>query len=126
MMHYPELIRNVAIVGHLHHGKTLLMDLFVGDTHPGLIKYGGDLRYTDTRFDEQERQVSLKSRPMSLILQNSKEKSYLVNLFDTPGHLDFTDEMCAALRICDGAILVVDCIEGVMLQTEKAIKYLIS
>lgn len=110
-------------MGHLHHGKTLLMDLFVADTHPQLIKYDGDLRYTDTRFDEQERKMSMKARPMSLILENSKEKSYLINIMDTPGHPNFTDEMCAALRICDGAILVVDCIEGVMMQTEEAIKY---
>ena len=110
-------------MGHLHHGKTLLMDLFVADTHPALVRYDADLRYTDSRFDEQERQLSTKCRPMSLVLQNSKEKSFLLNLLDTPGHADFTDEMCSAVRVCDGAVLVVDCVEGVMLQTEKAIRY---
>jgi len=59
---------------------------------------------------------------MSLVLGDSKEKSYLINLFDTPGHPNFSDEMCSALRVCDGAILVVDCVEGVMMQTEHIIK----
>jgi U5 small nuclear ribonucleoprotein component len=54
-----------------------------------------------------------------------KDKSYLLNLIDTPGHVNFTDEMCCAIRVCDGAILVVDAIEGVMLGTERAIKYLV-
>ena len=67
----------------------------------------------------------MKCTPMSLILPNSKDKSYLINLIDTPGHPNFSDEMCAALRVCDGALLVVDCIEGVMMQTEQAIKYLL-
>ena len=120
-MHTPELIRNVlytikvAIVGHLHHGKTLFMDTLVAATHPHLIKYDGDLRYTDTRFDEQARNISLKATPMSFILPNSKDKSYLINVMDTPGHPNFTDEMCAALRVCNGALLLVDCVEGMML-----------
>ena len=59
---------------------------------------------------------------MSFVLGDSKEKSYLINLFDTPGHPNFSDEMCSALRVCDGAILVVDCVEGVMMQTEHIIK----
>ena len=59
---------------------------------------------------------------MSLVLGDSKEKSYLINLFDTPGHTNFFEEMCSALRVCDGAILVVDCVEGVMMQTEHIIK----
>jgi len=52
MMNKPELIRNVALVGHLHHGKTLLMDIFVANTHPKLISYNEDLKYTDSRIDE--------------------------------------------------------------------------
>jgi len=62
---------------------------------------------------------------MSLILPDSRDKSYLINLFDTPGHPNFSDEMCSAVRACDGALLVVDVIEGVMLGTEEIIKHLV-
>jgi len=50
--------------------------------------------------------LSIKSTPMSLILSDSREKSYLINLFDTPGHPNFSDEVCCALRMCDGVLLV--------------------
>ena len=83
------------------------------------------MKFTDTRMDEKSRKISLKSTPLSLILPDSHEKSFLINFYDTPGHLNFQDEMCSALRVCDGAILVVDCIEGVMLGTELQIKYLV-
>ena len=64
----------------------------------------------------------MKAKPISLILQNSKEKSYLFNIMDTPGHPNFSDEVSAAFRLVDGVIIVVDSVEGVMLNTEKIIK----
>jgi len=67
--------------------------------------------------------VSLKSIPVSLVLPASNDKSYLVNLYDTPGHINFSDEVCCALRACDGALIVVDAVEGVMMNTERFIKY---
>uniref|UniRef100_K3WMC9 Tr-type G domain-containing protein n=1 Tax=Globisporangium ultimum (strain ATCC 200006 / CBS 805.95 / DAOM BR144) TaxID=431595 RepID=K3WMC9_GLOUD len=108
MMDHPQLIRHVAIIGDLHHGKTLFTDLL--------------RRYTDTRKDEQERKVSIKSTPVSLVLPSSRGKHYLVNLMDCPGHVNFSDESTAALHISDGAVLVVDSIEGVMMNTERLIK----
>lgn len=63
---------------------------------------------------------------MSLILPDSQDKSYLVNLYDTPGHINFSDEACSALRVSDGALLVVDAVEGVMMNTERFIKYCVS
>lgn len=121
----PELIRNVAVVGHLHHGKTLLMDMLVEQTHDLKYEWRSNerpMRYTDTRVDEQERGISLKMMPMSLVLPGSTGKHYLVNLLDTPGHINFNDEVTAAMRLADGVLLVVDAVEGVMLVTEKAIQ----
>ena len=69
--------------------------------------------------------MSVKSSPMSLILPNSKEKSYLVNILDTPGHVNFSDEVTASLRLADGVVVFVDAIEGVMLQTERLLKHAI-
>ncbi|KAG6545698.1 hypothetical protein Mapa_012883 [Marchantia paleacea] len=126
LMGNPTLIRNVALIGHLHHGKTLIMDMLVEQTHeiktldPNSEKH---LRYTDTRIDEQERQISIKSVPMSLVLENSIGKSYLCNIMDTPGHVNFSDEMTAALRLVDGAVVVVDAVEGVMVNTERSIRH---
>ncbi|KAL4855038.1 U5 small nuclear ribonucleoprotein component CLO [Chlorella vulgaris] len=121
----PELCRSVAVVGHLHHGKTITMDMLVEQTHemrPDQRSNERPIRYTDTRVDEQERAISLKAVPMSLVLENSKGKSYGVNLIDTPGHVNFSDELSAALRLSDGVLLVVDAVEGVMVGTERAIK----
>lgn len=124
-MKFPDLIRNVGIVGHLHHGKTSLIDLFVKETHLKDWKLNKEHRYTDSRKDEQERLISIKSKPISLILPTTSGKSYLLNIFDTPGHVNFSDEICCALRICDGVVLVVDAIEGMMLGTERLIAYLV-
>lgn len=71
---------------------------------------------------ERDRGISIKAMPMSLLMADSKSKSYLVNILDTPGHVDFVDEVAASLRLSDGAVLVVDAVEGVMLTTERLIK----
>jgi len=76
----------------------------------------------DTRKDEVDRHMSIKSVPATLVLNDSREKNYLFNLMDTPGHPNFSDEVTAALRICDGMLLVVDCIEGITFANERLIK----
>ncbi|KAK6118104.1 hypothetical protein DH2020_048153 [Rehmannia glutinosa] len=128
LMSNPSLVRNVALVGNLHHGKTTFMDMLVEQTHHiSTFDHSSEkhMRYTDTRIDEQERRISIKAVPMSLVLEDSKTKSYLCNIMDTPGHVNFSDEMTAALRLADGAVLIVDAAEGVMVNTERAIRHAI-
>lgn len=131
LMNFPEQIRNIAFAGHLHHGKTALMDMLVLQTHDlneRLEKKTGrkrdeQLRYTDVHILERERGISIKSAPMTLVLEGTKGKSHLLNLLDTPGHVNFVDEVAASLRLVDGVVLVVDVVEGVQINTEQIIKY---
>ncbi|CAG7979346.1 unnamed protein product, partial [Penicillium nalgiovense] len=131
LLSFPAQTRNIAIVGHLHHGKTALMDMLVKQTHnltERLEKCTGrkreeQLRYTDVHFLERERGVSIKSAPMSLVLPSTKGKSHLLNLLDTPGHVNFVDEVAASIRLADGVVLVVDVVEGVQANTEQIIKH---
>jgi U5 small nuclear ribonucleoprotein component len=131
LMNLPEQIRNVAFAGHLHHGKTALMDMLVLQTHEitdRLEKKTGkkqdeQLRYTDVHVLERERGLSVKAAPMSLVLAGTRGKSHLLNILDTPGHVNFVDEVAASLRIVDGVVLVVDVVEGVQVNTEQIIKH---
>ncbi|KAJ5677435.1 uncharacterized protein N7477_003068 [Penicillium maclennaniae] len=131
LLSFPDQVRNVAVVGHLHHGKTAFMDMLVRQTHDltaRLEKRMGkrkeeQLRYTDVYFLERERGLSVKSAPMSLVLQGTKGKSHLVNIIDTPGHVNFVDEVAASVRLADGVVLVVDVVEGVQSNTEQIIKH---
>ncbi|KAL1836690.1 hypothetical protein VTJ49DRAFT_4784 [Mycothermus thermophilus] len=131
LMNFPEQIRNVAFAGHLHHGKTAFVDMLVLETHAisdRLEKRTGkkrdeQLRYTDVHVIERDRGVSIKAAPMSLVLQSTKGKSHLFNILDTPGHVDFVDEVAASFRLVDGVCLVVDVVEGVQVNTEQIIKH---
>lgn len=131
LMNFPEQVRNIAFCGHLHHGKTSLMDMLVAQTHDlsALLEArrgrarDAPVRYTDTHVLERERGISIKASPMSLVLQGTKSKSYLMNIIDTPGHVNFADEVAAAMRLVDGIVLVVDVVEGVQTLTELAIKH---
>ncbi|OBT54965.1 U5 small nuclear ribonucleoprotein component [Pseudogymnoascus sp. 24MN13] len=131
LMNFPDQVRNVAFAGHLHHGKTALMDMLVLETHDIADRLENrvgkardeQLRYTDTSIMERDRGLSIKAAPMSLVLQNTKGKSHLLNIIDTPGHVNFVDEVAASLRLVDGVVLEVDVVEGVQVNTEQIIKY---
>lgn len=125
LMSFPDMVRNVVVAGHLHSGKTRLVDMLVEETHQVEIDTDRNSRYTDSHMLERDRGISIKSAPLSLVLPTTRSKSYLCNLIDTPGHVNFQDEVVAASRLADGVVLVVDVIEGVMCGTEAVIQHAI-
>ncbi|KHJ90258.1 hypothetical protein OESDEN_09902 [Oesophagostomum dentatum] len=93
-------------------------------THPEFYRAeDADTRYTDTLFIEQQRGCSIKAMPVTIVMQDTRHKSYLLNIIDTPGHVNFSDEVTAAYRLCDGVVVVVDAHEGVMMNTERVIRH---
>ena len=121
LQHNVDNIRNICILAHVDHGKTSLADSLVATNGVISSRLAGKLRYMDSRKDEQERGITMKSSSIALFyIENSKE--YLVNLMDSPGHVDFSSEVSTAVRLCDGAILVVDVVEGVQPQTKVVLK----
>ena len=122
LMTQQQRIRNIGVIAHVDHGKTTTCDSLLAGCGMLSEEKAGKQLYLDSEKVEQERQMTVKSSNVNMVYELKEGDEYLINLIDTPGHVDFGGHVTRAVRAIDGAIVVMDSVEGVMPQTEMVLK----
>ncbi|MFQ6107052.1 MAG: elongation factor EF-2 [Thermoplasmata archaeon] len=121
LMHKVDYIRNIGTAAHIDHGKTTLSDNLIAGAGMMSEELAGKQLLLDYDEQEQARGITINAANVSMVHEYRKDE-YLINLIDTPGHVDFGGDVTRAMRAIDGVIIVVCAVEGVMPQTETVIR----
>ncbi len=121
LMHNKEKVRNIGIIAHIDHGKTTMSDSLLAMAGLMAPTRAGEARALDFLEEEQKRGITIKTANISLLYEEEDEQ-YVINLIDTPGHVDFSGKVTRAMRALDGCVLLVDAVEEFQIMTEVRLR----